>query len=163
MLRNNRIYLKRPIDESMMLNESGDARQTNFKLFLIGLLKAAWGNEGPMEIINKISDEKENYKGWAVHHINGSHKENPLDNIALVAVNAHNSITGASQDLSKAYNKLKKDVTDPDVLAQAKQQYNAANKQRYADWKKTNSKSTTDDGDPTYIDIGEYIDIVKKS
>ena len=78
MLRNSRIYLKRRIDESTVLDESGEGGLTELKQFVVSL-------------INFLFHTSFNSKDpkWVIHHIDKQRENNYLENIALMTAKAH--------------------------------------------------------------------------
>lgn len=86
MIKNTRIYLKSHINESVLLDESGEIGLTEFKQFIISLIKFLFH-----------VDVTSNYPNWVIHHIDTHRENNDISNIALMTPKAHNSFHGTAK------------------------------------------------------------------
>ena len=92
MLKNNRIYLKRRIDEGIILDENDERGSTELKQFAASIANLLLGKG-----INP-TDPK-----WVIHHMDWVDKNNEISNIALMTDSAHKAFNNHVRASSPKY------------------------------------------------------------
>lgn len=101
MLKNNRIYLKHHINESIVLDENDKRGSTELKQFAVSIAN--------LLLSKSISptDPK-----WVIHHMDWVDENNKVSNIALMTDSAHKAFSNHMRASSPKYTRGREGLKD---------------------------------------------------